>query len=122
MGDRFERVADELHVLVERHAEHFRAGDELFAVHATRKGLVLHLLAHGGRLDGTKRLVGLDQRARDHESAHLVDCVEGLARVAVAGNVEVISVRGDVFEDVFRPAFLAQHLDSAHRMQLRRGA
>src|SRR5438045_7135176 len=49
--DRFQGVANNLHVLVEGYTQGLGARDELLAVHAAREGLVLHLLAHRARLD-----------------------------------------------------------------------
>src|SRR5207249_3650647 len=77
-----------------------------------------HLLAHGARLDRAQRSVGLDKRARDDESAHLVHRVERLACIRVPRNVEVVGVRGDIVQDVLGPTLVAQHLDAAHGMQL----
>src|SRR5207302_1685514 len=62
--------------------------------------------------------VGLDKRARDDESAHLVHRVERLACIRVPRNVEVVGVRGDIVQDVLRPTLVAQHPDAAHGMQL----
>src|SRR3981081_3737140 len=111
-------IADDHHVLVEGYTELLGARDELLAVYATGKGLVLHLLAHGARLDRAQRLVRLDQRAGDDEAAHLVHGVEGLPDVRIPGDVQVISMRGDVVEDVLGPPSLAQHLDPTHRVQV----
>src|SRR5438067_5935386 len=73
--DGLQRVADELHVLVEGYAKDFGSGRELFPVNAPRESLVLHLLADRARLDRAQRLVWLDQGAGDDESAHLIDRV-----------------------------------------------
>src|SRR2546428_5914552 len=118
--DWLQGIADDLHLLVEGYTERFGSGSELFPVHATGEGSVLHLLAHCVRLHRAQRLVWLDQRAGDDEAAHLVHRIERLADVGVAGNIEVVGVRGDVVRKVFRPALLPQRRDADHRVELLR--
>src|SRR5205823_14545420 len=49
--DRLQGIADDLHVLVEGYTELLGARDQLFAVHPSSEGLVLHLLAHRAGLE-----------------------------------------------------------------------
>src|SRR5260370_20788771 len=90
--DRLQGIAEDLHVVGEGYTERLSSRDEVIAMHAASKRLVLHLLAHRARLDRAERLIGLDEGARDDEAGHLVDGVQRLADVRVARDAEVVGM------------------------------
>src|SRR5262249_50806890 len=89
------------------------AASQLLAVDSPREGLVLHLLAHGSRVDRRQRAVWLHKGARDDEAAHLVHGIEGFADRGVARNAQAFGVRGDVAQSILWPAPLTEHRDAA---------
>src|SRR5262249_12468374 len=106
-------VAHDLDVRVEWHTQRLGAASQLLAVDSPREGLVLHLLAHGSRVDRRQRAVWLHKGARDDEAAHLVHGIEGFADRGVARNAQVFGVRGDVAQSILWPAPLTEHRDAA---------
>jgi hypothetical protein len=106
-----ERGDDEAHVLVEVDAELLRAAAHVVAVDRGREARLLELL-----LDRLGRhaadALGAHHRTRHDEARELVDGVQRVLERALARHVEVVGVRGDGPDELWR---LAAALELGHR-------
>ena len=107
-------------MLVELQAEELRARVDLVAMHSGCERRLLELLAHRLGLE-TVEPGRPDEAARVDEARQLVAREEDLLQLCVSRQREVLGVREDGVDQLFRVALLAEDGCSVLRMLVERG-